>query len=203
MTSMRRQSRKDSRYERELEEITASLLRGDIEVLPRVVGCLGGRARARLRRIRGLSEADREDVLSIALYRLWNKRDRFVPERSRLDGWFFLLVRNAAVDLLRHPSRAHEVAIGDAMDAFATPEEVPESPRHAELRRALHAALEEFPEKDRRILLAGSGGAELSDELDMKPGSIRVRRHRAKEKLRARLKAAGYDTVDRSEDHER
>jgi DNA-directed RNA polymerase specialized sigma24 family protein len=60
------------------------------------------------------------------------------------------------------------------------------------LRRDLARALTRVSEMDKRILLSGLTETQLSLELGLKPGAIRVRRRRAKEKLRTVLREMGH-----------
>lgn len=138
-----------------------------------------------------LSEADYEDAMSIALFRLWERRDRFDPSRAKLDRWFYVLARNAAIDLLRRRAVHQEEPVDDLDRLPGAPPEAGgrgDSP----LRRDLLRALERVSEMDKRILLSGLTETQLSLELGMKPGAIRVRRLRAKEKLRTVLREMGH-----------
>jgi RNA polymerase sigma-70 factor (ECF subfamily) len=187
-------------YERALAELTNRLVAGDSEVLAGILRLLGGRTqRAIRRRLRGmLNEADYDDVLSIALFRLWQRRDYFDPKRSRLDQWFYVVARNAAIDLLRARRLRPEETMGDRVERVAAPTQSVKSliePSRA--RRDLERALKEVSELDRRILLSGLTETELSLELGLKPGAIRVRRLRSKRKLRYLLRQ--MDSLRRGE----
>ncbi len=91
--------------------------------------------------------ADREDVVSHAIERVWtNRRDLRVDER--FPGWVARIARNAAFDWLRARATA------GPLDGAATLAD-PTTPEHeldrAELRRALVVALAELPEAQREI----------------------------------------------------
>lgn len=181
-------------YQGVLAELEARLLGGESPVLRDVLRLLGTRIerviRGRLGKL--LTDADYEDAMSIALFRLWQRRDRFDPSRSRLDRWFYVLARNAALDLLRHRSRRHEETVGDELEHLPAPEDHVHRGGDSQLYRDLREALARLSEMDRRILLSGLPETQLSRELGLKPGTIRVRRSRTKEKLRSVLRDLGH-----------
>jgi RNA polymerase sigma-70 factor (ECF subfamily) len=181
-------------YEQALADVTARLLGGQSQALGDILRLLGARTERVIRgRLgRALSEADYEDVISIALFRLWQRRDRFDPSRSTLDQWFYVLARNAALDLVRRHRRQREDPAGDDLDRLPAPVAAAGPAPASELRRDLWRALENVSDVDRRILLSGLTENELSRELGIKPGTIRVRRLRTKEKLRSVLKDLGH-----------
>jgi RNA polymerase sigma-70 factor (ECF subfamily) len=182
-----------ARYERALADLTARLLTGQSQVLEDVLRMLGPRTerliRGRLRH--ALSEADYEDAISIALFRLWERRDRFDSSRAKLDRWFYVLARNAAIDLLRRRAVHHEEPVDD-LDRLPAASREAGLRSDSPLRRDLARALTRVSEMDKRILLSGLTETQLSLELGLKPGAIRVRRRRAKEKLRTVLREMGH-----------
>ncbi len=180
-------------YELTLSELAERLLRDESEVLHDILLHLGAKTERIVRARLGtrLTEADSEDAMSIALYRLWIRRNRFDPSQARLDRWFYVLVRNAAIDVLRHRNRQQEEVLGDEADRVPQPAP-PEDNVDTPLKRDLRRALQQMPEVDQRILLSGLSETELSRELDMKPGTIRVRRSRGKQRLRSVLRDMGH-----------
>src|SRR4051812_27832005 len=83
--------------------LAAELAANDPRAPDDVLRAFGGRTRAALVRRFGnlLSDADLEDVLAVAIAKLWLHAKRFDPARSPLSAWFGLLAYHAAVDLLR------------------------------------------------------------------------------------------------------
>lgn len=51
-----------------------------------------------------LSHEDIEDVIATALSKLWQSRDRFDSSKGDLQGWFYVILRNCALDRLRRNS---------------------------------------------------------------------------------------------------
>jgi RNA polymerase sigma-70 factor (ECF subfamily) len=175
------------------------LAEGDSEVLGDILRVLGGRTERVLRlKLPGLlTKADYDDVLSVALFRVWQRRGQFDARRASLERWFYVIARNAAIDVLRARSTRPEVTLGDKADTLAASSRSTDdagsqlTERESARRRQLENALQSLPEVDRRILLSGRTESELSKELRLSPGAIRVRRSRGKRKLRKLLKDDG------------
>ena len=182
-----------------LAEIGGRLADGGSEVLRDVLLLLGPQTERAVRRQLGtaLSDADYEDAMSMALFRLWRRRDRFDPSRARLDRWFYLLARNAAIDLFRAKRRRKEQALGE--DAEQIPERKDDRPidSRARLHHDLKKALDAVSDVDKRILTSGLTETELSQELHKTPGAIRVRRLRAKRKILSVLRDMGHIVTDK------
>lgn len=176
-----------------------------------------------------LGEGDFEDVLAIALFRVWQHRERFDPGRASLKAWFYRIATNAARDVLRygwHKARSLEVSYEaaslasvsvstspetEAGDVFSSDESEMESddvenPEHEEVRQLLREVLATLSEKQRRIVLADAASKEgkvpsqeLSDELGIPPATVRVYRRRAIEKLRKELDRRGLKRESENE----
>ena len=146
-----------------------------------------------------LGEGDFEDVLAIALFRVWQHRERFDPGRASLKAWFYRIATNAARDVLRygwHKARSLEVSyeaaslasvsVTEAGDVFSSDENEMESddvenPEHEEVRQLLREVLATLSEKQRRIVLADAASKEgkvpsqeLSDELGIPLSLIHI-----------------------------
>jgi RNA polymerase sigma-70 factor (ECF subfamily) len=182
----------DGPSEDPLADVAARLMRGDSEALAEVMRLLGRRTERAIRARLGkaLSDGDYEDAMAIALFRAWDRRDRFDPSRGRLDRWFYALARNAALDLLRRRQRRPEDPAGDALERMPAAEATVEDP--SALRRDVLTAVESLPDVEQRILMSERTDTELSAELHMNPGAIRVRRLRAKKKLKSVLMGMGH-----------
>src|SRR6185369_5830968 len=163
------------RYERTLADLASRLVSGQAHALKDILQVLGRRTERVIRGRLGhaLSDADYEDVLSIALFRLWQRRDRFDPSRARLDRWFYVLARNTAIDMLRS-RRSFKEEVVDDLDRLSAPEREAPGREDSQLRRDLVLALQRVSETDQRILLSGLTETELSLELGLKPGTIRA-----------------------------
>ncbi len=87
----------------EKNELAQRLVDGDQQCLAMIRSSLGPQTQSKLKQRFGssLSNEDIEDAISIGLERLWLNRHRFNPELSALSTWFYIIVRNVAIDLIR------------------------------------------------------------------------------------------------------
>jgi RNA polymerase sigma factor (sigma-70 family) len=191
-------------------ELASRLALGDEEVLadvlrrfgPPVIGALS-------RRYRGVfSREDVEDILAVALHRLWRTRDRYDAARADLGCWFHAIARNVARDHLKHgwlKLRALSVqGASVAIESIAAPEPVSAAGGggHGDSRTVLtdlNEALAALPEAQRRILEADAHAwpgvapsAALADDLGISPGSVPVYRRRAIDSVRSQMRLRGY-----------
>ena len=196
---------------------------GDEAVLEILLREHGATVRAVLRQKfpTGLDHGDFEDILAIALFRVWSRRDQFDPDRGSLRAWFYRIAANVTKDVLRYgwqKSRQLEVryepaALSDvAVERSATETPAALAARTVEevgnastdegfderLRRELRAIVDELPEAQRRIILADAASRDgkvssehLSQELGIPPGTVRVYRRRALARLRNELDLRG------------
>lgn len=154
-----------------------------------------------------LTATDFEDVLAAALFRMWQHRARFDPTLASLRVWFFRIAENLARDVLKHgwhKARQLETStapqlLAEAVDrrpngesnSAADDGELPTLRVPSELLRELLALL---PENQRRIVLADADSRDgvvashdLASELGIPPGTVRVYRRRALERLRREI----------------
>lgn len=154
-----------------------------------------------------LTATDFEDVLAAALFRMWQHRARFDPALASLRVWFFRIAENLARDVLKHgwhKARQLETStapqlLAEAVDrrpngesnSAADDGELPTLRVPSELLRELLALL---PENQRRIVLADADSRDgvvashdLASELGIPPGTVRVYRRRALERLRREI----------------
>ena len=180
------------------EELERRLRADDELVLADILRAHGPPVRALLqRRFSSFNEADLEDVLAVALFRVWQARDRFDPLKASLRVWFFHIAENAARDVFRvgwHKARHLEIglepqALAEAALFRHVDWTVPEEARIDS--SALLDALSQLPEAQRRIVLADAQSRdglvpseELSAELGIPTGTVRVYRKRALERLK-------------------
>jgi RNA polymerase sigma factor (sigma-70 family) len=143
-----------------------------------------------------------EDILIIAMIRLWKGRVRFDPERASLRTYFARIADNMARCLISSgwaKTRQLEVPLDVREFAVASNEDRrDETSQDASLMHKLGQALDQLPEAYRTILLADAcasgrvASAEfLSQELQIPAGTVRVYRHRAVTAVRRLLAEAG------------
>jgi RNA polymerase sigma factor (sigma-70 family) len=178
-----------------LLQLADRLRAGDVRALETVIRTLGPRIAAGLaRRHPALRSEDIEDVLSIASHRLWDSRSQYDPSRGSLAAWFFVIADNAAKDVVKKDARRAEQT-GD-VTWMAAPQK-PEAPAGADedpTRQSLNEILLDLAPVDFRIISAfahaggmGPWAAELSRELGMRAGTIRVRCKRIKDRIRKEM----------------
>ena len=154
-----------------------------------------------------LREADLEDILVIALHRVWHHRERYDAARGSLRAWFYRIADHAAQDLLKHgwqKSRQLEVVPDEYFwQQMQSPAPQKREPAvHPATRELVHDVMNELPEVQRRILWAdalcpdgGPANSEwLAAELGIPTGTVRVYRKRGLDKLRALLSARGINS---------
>ena len=155
-----------------------------------------------------LSGADIDDVLAVALNRVWVKRAGFDVARGSLRAWFFRIAHNCAVDVLKHGwHRARQLEVPASHDFIAelpgkaTEPETPEpEPAQAEIYRVVRELIAALPETQRRIIWADAQhehgptpSKDLARELDIPLGTVRVYRKRALDRLRRELEKRQLD----------
>lgn len=191
----------------------------DEQTLSEILRLYGPLSRAILRsRFRGvLNASDIDDVLSIALFRLWQARETYDSMKSSLRVWFLRIAENAARDVLKfgwYQARRKEVSTDpprlaeyrdhrpdDRSDHFvvSAPTNLLDQPQHSDLREILA----DLPETQRRIILADAlardrvaASAYLAEDLGIPAASVPVYRKRALEKIRKELRHRGHEVPE-------
>jgi RNA polymerase sigma-70 factor (ECF subfamily) len=127
-----------------------------------------------------------EEVLQDVMLAAWRSADRFRGESS-VRTWLLTIARNRAINARRRYT-PQMVAIDDVYD-LDTDETGPQEKVEKRGRRdALRAALDTLPDMQREILVLvfyhGLSEREIAQVLDVAPGTVKSRLHRAKEMLR-------------------
>jgi RNA polymerase sigma factor (sigma-70 family) len=153
------------------------------------------------------NSSDIDDVMIIALARLWIARGRHLPERSSLKTNFFRIADNVARDVLKSGwcrARALEVPLDDGQAAAISWREsddaLAEPPADTQLHHRLREIIDGLPDAYRTIVLADAcapgrvASAEmLAQELQLPPKTVRVYRSRAMNAIRVALRKLGYE----------
>ena len=139
-------------------------------------------------------EHDREDCLSEAAMRVWEKIDTYDPERGRWTAWLTAVARSVALNRARG-NRTEDVPLTEHMPAPGpTPEEhVLQQERRDSLRRALLAL-----EQGDRLLFYRKyyyrqPTAQIAAELGLTERAVEGRLYRIRKNLREKLGGEGYD----------
>ncbi|MBI1310024.1 sigma-70 family RNA polymerase sigma factor [bacterium] len=159
------------------------LLDGDEAVLEILLREHGATVRAVLKqKFPGrLDHGDFEDVLAIALFRVWSRREQFDPDRGSLRAWFYRIAVNVTKDVLRYGwqkarqlevryepralsdvavERSQQRGVGESLMAtvaepvLSSTDVSDDESLDERVRRVLRAIVDELPEAQRRIILA-------------------------------------------------
>jgi RNA polymerase sigma-70 factor (ECF subfamily) len=170
-------------------EVVHQVLAGDVEQY----GVLVHRYRDRYARYaaRMLGSADAaEDAVQDAFVRAYDQLAQ-CREPDRFAGWFFLILRNRC---FAERPRSHREArpLGSGDDAIAGPERSDAWIERAEDRRALERALERLTPEQRDVFVLKHVEEMSYEEIAALTGasvpSLKMRMHRAYDRLRAHLK---------------
>jgi RNA polymerase sigma-70 factor, ECF subfamily len=179
---------------------------GDVDALELVVREHAAALRSTARRILR-DDAAADDAVQDAFVSALRSLDRFRGE-SRLHTWLHRIVVNAALAALRR-RRPWDLDRADEQVAAWLPQFVPDGHRvlegvtwvesveellaRAETRARVRASIDAMPEPHRSILLLRDieelDTREVAELLELQPGAVKVRLHRARQALLAMLQA--------------
>lgn len=191
-------------------DLETRLREGDQAVLDAILRTHGPPILALLKQrfARRLTTTDFEDVLAVALFRIWQNRLRFDPLLASLRVWFFRIAENTARDVLKHGwHKARQLEQMTEPALLATAVDHRSEPYHAgngsdsgtslALRippEELRELLAMLPASQRYIILADANSPDgtaasrdLANELGIPQGTVRVYRSRALERLRREI----------------
>lgn len=138
---------------------------------------------------------DREECLSEASLRVWNKIAQFDPARGSWNAWLTAITRNTALNFQRSAARHGDTRTlpEDAPSPEVSPEE---ALIQAERRAALHDALARFGQNDRALFYRKyyylQSTAQIASELGMTARAVEGRLYRLKKQLRRMLGGEGH-----------
>jgi RNA polymerase sigma-70 factor (ECF subfamily) len=156
------------------EELMASVGSGNREAYDRLYSRWRRPVFAFLVRRTG-TRAAADDAFQDTWLRVYRSRATFDPRR-KFKPWLFAIAAHAGIDAVTRDPLLLELA--------------PEADEPENLRDLLSGALEALSPEDRRLLLLGAEGfdsREIGKMLDLQPGTVRVRLHRARQRVRAAL----------------
>ena len=130
---------------------------------------------------------DAADAVQDAIVAVLGKPRAYDPARGALRPWFFRVVRNRALDLLKQRRPG-----ADLLDGLSDPTDGPESMASAAERdRALWDALMRLDEQQRATVLMrdylGLSYAEIAAVAEIPAGTVMSRLHRGRLRLRENL----------------
>jgi RNA polymerase sigma-70 factor (ECF subfamily) len=176
---------------------------GDRWAFTRLHGQLGPRLRGFLMKL-VRDEATVDDLLQLTFLKAHLARERFYVQGNDPDGavqgWYFAIARNVALDHLRSRSRQDRRRVDqgpdlELADALGTIEgHITDREIADEIVEHVREAIAQLPTSQREVVelhkLRGLSMAEVAARLEIREGAARVRAHRGYKAL-ARLLGAG------------
>lgn len=202
--------------EEQNERLARALHQGDDSALadilrsyaPAIIESLHARFVTRMRLLR---YEDIEDVVSIALRRLWDARLDYDSEKQSVRVWFYCIAENVAKDVFKrgwHKARRLELHPGQDRLEEEPAKSCPSTADPSDNERKqpskeaadLEKALSKLSNEQRTIVMADAASRDgtasnefLEDELDIPAAHVRVYRGRAYATLRKELKRLGHN----------
>ncbi|HKA16033.1 MAG TPA: sigma-70 family RNA polymerase sigma factor [Myxococcota bacterium] len=182
------------------QKLLERLLAGEEQAYEELVRSYGGRMLAVARRFLPVEE-DARDAVQDAFLSAFRSIHRF-EGNARLSTWLHRIVVNAALMKLRTRRRHPEQSIDDLLPGYLEDGhfERPASPwrtdgldpaEEHELRELVLRSIHSLPEGHRNVLLLrdieGLDTEEAADLLQISPGAVKTRLHRARQALRELL----------------
>ena len=136
---------------------------------------------------------DREECLSEAAMRVWDKIGRFDPDKGSWTGWLTAVTRNAALNRAKRQNGA----AGELTEDIPSPEPGPEEALLRQERlRELRRAMDELPPRDQALLYRKyyyrQSTDQIARELGATPRAVEGRLYRLKQKLKKQLGGDRY-----------
>ena len=136
----------------------------------------------------GTAYATACDIVQETFLRLWRRRDELMDDAAQVSGLVYTIARNLRNDLARKARReVLQEEIRDE-DAGAYEVDMERADENARLRKRLDAALEQVPPLLREAFLlfqvAELSIREIARQTGVSESLVKVRIHRAKQKLR-------------------
>lgn len=138
---------------------------------------------------------DREECLSEAAMRVWEKIGSYDPERGSWRGWLTALTRNAALNRARQNGRSggEELSPGIPSQDPGPEEEL----LLRERREALDRALAQLSAREQTLFYRKyyylQSTAQIASEVGMTPRAVEGKLYRIKKRLRELLGREGYE----------
>ena len=136
---------------------------------------------------------DREECLSEAAMRVWEKIGQFDTTRGSFNAWLTAIVRNAALNRFRRTANEDS----EIPESTPAPEPTPEEQLLREERQnAVKRALQELSQSERNLFYRKyyylQSTAQIAAELGMTERAVEGKLYRLKKRIRKMLGGEGY-----------
>ena len=157
-----------------------------------------------LRYLTGMTGADdAEDITQEVFGRIHRGLEGF-REKSRLSTWIYRIATNAAIDrsrsaAVRHSARSVSMDDSDDHDTHTGPVNRDDQAADGmmiqkEMRDCINEHIEKLPHDFKAVIvlseLEGMSNGEIAEILEISPGNVKIRLHRARARLKAILNEA-------------
>ncbi|MFV1995680.1 MAG: RNA polymerase sigma factor [Verrucomicrobiales bacterium] len=142
--------------------------------------------------------SDAEDLAQQVFVRVWKSASRYEP-RAKFTTWLFTITRNLVFNEMRRRYRKNEVSMEAAQEDYHIHLPDKNTPRpddaalHQELQRAIDAAINKLPEKQRLAVILrryeNLPYEEIGAVLDLSVSAVKSLLFRARSDLREHLRA--------------
>ena len=168
--------------------LMAQVQAGDAAAFTRLARALHGPSlRLAMRTLNDMAAA--EDVLQVALTRLWTEAHRFDPARGSAEGWFRRIVVNLCLD--RRRSIKPVQPLDDAFELASTAPDPEANAIANDAARRLDAAMARLAPRQRLALALfhgeGFSMAEIAVELETTPKAVEGLLGRARNELKTMM----------------
>jgi len=177
----------------------------DTDALAGVLTSYGANVKAvlRARFFPALTDEDVEEVIAKGLFTLWQARSRVDLEKGTLGGWFYVICRNTAINMLKE-KKVREGKFRQFLEERVAPDSTQIPSEESGARQFLvRKIISELKPVDQAIVCAfvnsygdKSWTTGLADQLGMTRNHIRVRWSRIKRLIEKRMTQKGLSTTE-------
>lgn len=143
-----------------------------------------------------LSDEDLEEVMAYALEKLWKNRGGFDLKKGDLNGWFYVIARNVAFDILRKKKpKSHDKLVLQSVESMQKI-----SSGQNEFQEVVFHILANLSDREREVVNPLFGpdyvsAKDLGQKLNASEGAIRALRFRTLQKLRCEFAKIGFRII--------
>lgn len=142
----------------------------------------------------GMNDEHADELAQETMLTVWNKAERYDPDRAKAGTWIFTIARNKKIDAFRKKSGRYNIALDD----IALPDKKPGADEHVISRQTqnnVQDALKSLPEEQKTLVyksfFEGKSHGEIAKETGLPLGTVKSRIRLALQRLR------GEDSIKR------